>query len=112
MINIINDDNLIAGVNSLGRQEAIGATNGALHIISKNGNGLIDTFNTTEFTYVVGGDIDEVNYISGSEGKVKTIKQYNNDAVGGDYAVLITYYYGNATYPTKESKIVVSESTV
>lgn len=58
----------------------------------------------TQIDYVQVGDIDGVNYVTGSEGKAKTIREYNAENI---LISTTTISYGDATYPTRPTKIVV-----
>ena len=56
----------------------------------------------TELELVEAGDIDGVNYVTGSEGLYKTIIEKNED---GGVLKTTTLKYENSTYPTKVTSI-------
>ena len=60
----------------------------------------------TTISYVVAGDIDGVNYVSGSEGKPKIIREYF-DIAKTNLLTTTTLKYQNSTYPTKVTDIGV-----
>jgi hypothetical protein len=60
---------------------------------------------------VLAGDIG-ADYVSGSEGQIKTIKIYPTGAAGGSPAKLVTYKYSNATYPTFQTSVIETTITV
>ena len=57
-------------------------------------------------TYVQAGDIDGVNYVSGSEGKVKDIKEYE-DLAKTILITTTTMKYGDSAFPTQATEIRV-----
>ena len=60
----------------------------------------------TVFDYVRSADIDGINYVSGSEGKVKTIIEYAD--LDETYVVTTTTFkYAHVDLPTKVSSIEV-----
>lgn len=65
-----------------------------------------------KFVYVQTSDTGTTNYVTGSAGSVKSIKKYASNAVVGDPAIITTYKYEDAVYPTKVTTITESNSTV
>lgn len=61
----------------------------------------------TDFTYVQVGDIG-VDYVSGSEGSVKTITEYDNLEKTIVLSVQ-TAYYRDSNFPTKATEVVVTK---
>lgn len=61
----------------------------------------------TDLDYVVVGDVDGVNYVSGSEGQVKTIKEYLYDGATYTLKSTSTLYYSIVALPTKVTRIDV-----
>lgn len=57
-------------------------------------------------TWVHPADIDGVNYVTGSEGKAKTIVEYK-DVAGTLVLTTTTLKYEDATYPTNVTKVTV-----
>lgn len=60
----------------------------------------------TVFDYVRASDVDNVNYVSGSEGQVKTLIEYGD--LDESYIVTTTTFkYAYLDFPTKVSSIEV-----
>jgi len=60
----------------------------------------------TVFDYVRSADIDEINYVSGSEGQIKTLIEYSD--LDETYVVTTTTFkYAHVDFPTKVSSIEV-----
>ena len=62
-------------------------------------------------TIVQAADIG-ANYVAGSAGQYKTIKQYPTASASGDAAKLYTLRYTDATAPTKVTGLIESDTTV
>lgn len=112
---VLNDSQVIAYKDSNGKLNAVNGSNNAILTTS------IEAIPTSEaqlitrvITPVTASDVSEnpTLYVSGSAGMVKSIKEYASNASSGDSAVLYTYYYENATYPTFKTKEVASVTTV
>lgn len=105
----VTDQNVICAVDDNGNLIPLKANvDGSLIIDS---SATVVTNKHRVYTPVTAGDIG-ANYVSGSEGMIKTIKEYDAGAVGGSPAVLTTYKYQNATYPTFITDEVESATTV
>ena len=59
----------------------------------------------TSLTLVQAGDIDGVNYVAGSEGKVKVISEYE-DLAKTKLSNTATFLYGDAGFPTTATEII------
>ncbi len=70
-----------------------------------------DLYTTTELTYVHVADIG-TGYVTGSEGRVKTIKEFRTDYDTTNKAKLTTLTYTDATYPTKVTGIAISVADI
>jgi hypothetical protein len=66
---------------------------------------------TTEFTYVEFSDIGN-GYVSGSEGRVKSIKEHMTITQSDSLAKLTTMFYENSSFPTKPTKITVAKVAI
>ena len=64
-----------------------------------------DTSPVTTFTYVKAVDIG-LDYVSGSEGQVKTVVEYK-DYAKTQIVTTTTFKYQDSTLPTKVTEIVV-----
>ena len=105
----LNDSNIIVGIDSNNDYVPIKVNaDGALSVVSETS---VDALKHRVYTPVVVGDVG-ADYVSGSEGMIKTIKEYAIGAISGDPAILTTYKYQNATYPTFITDEVESETTV
>ena len=65
-----------------------------------------NTSPVTVFIYVENGDIDGVDYVTGSEGQLKTLIEYR-DLAKTSVVTTTTFKYQNANFPTKVTEIVV-----
>lgn len=75
-------------------------------------NPVIDANLDYIFTPIVAGDIDGVNYVSGSEGNTKTIKVFAYGASIGSPALLYQFYYGNSSDASFVTRITTISVTV
>ena len=106
---LIKDDNIVVGIDENNNYVPLRLNaDGSLNVVNTSS---ADNLKHRIYTPVVAGDIG-VNYVSGSEGMIKTIKEYAIGATSGDPAILTTYKYQNATYPTFITDEVESETTV
>ena len=65
-----------------------------------------NTSPVTVFIYVENGDVDGVDYVTGSEGQLKTLIEYR-DLAKTSVVTTTTFKYQNANFPTKVTEIVV-----
>lgn len=106
---LIKDDNIVVGIDENNNYVPLRLNvDGSLNVVNTSS---ADNLKHRIYTPVVVGDIG-ANYVSGSEGMIKSIKEYPNDAISGDPAILTTFKYQNATYPTFITDEVESETTV
>lgn len=107
---ILNDNNLI-GYFENGSYKQF--TN-PLSVKIQEGNDNIDLSNllTTIITYVKTSDIDEVNYVTGSENQIKSIMKYNNTLSTGQPSLLTTFFYQDSDVASSFTKAVQSESVI
>ena len=97
----LEDKNIIAGVNADGEIIPFETEDGLLPVKLVDGTTAsnLSTLKHRVYTPVVAGDIG-ADYASGSEGMIKSIKEYDMGATAGSPAILTTYKYQNTTYPT------------
>ena len=60
----------------------------------------------TVFIYVESGDVDGVDYVTGSEGQLKTLIEYR-DLAKSSVVTTTTFKYQNSNFPTKITEMVV-----
>ena len=67
-----------------------------------------------KLTYVQSSDITggTGNYVTGSNGAVKSILKYPSNGISGDYAFKIVYKYEDINNPTSVTTITESNSTI
>lgn len=70
--------------------------------------GADDLYTTTKISYVLTGDIDGVNYVTGCLGKTKSIKEYRTNYDTTNKAKLTTLKYEDLVNPTRPTTIIVS----
>ena len=58
------------------------------------------------FIYVESGDINGVDYVTGSEGQLKTLIEYR-DLAKASVVTTTTFKYQNSNFPTKVTEMVV-----
>ena len=105
----IKDENIVVGIDENNDYVPLKLNaDGSLNVNSVTST---DALKHRVYTPVAIGDIG-ANYVSGSEGMIKTIKEYAIGATSGDPAILTTFKYQNATYPTFITDEVESETTV
>lgn len=77
-------------------------------VVNKPSGELLAYINpVTEFTYVQAGDIG-VDYVSGSEGSLKTVIEYD-DLEKTRILSTQTAYYRDSNFPTKATEVVVTK---
>lgn len=111
----ISDHNLIALPDLInGAARVAGTDTNPIYVTLSNGlsgTGSISQFTTTIFTAVSTGDITPSAYVTGSQGNIKTVKEYNNGTSPGGYAVLTTFKYEdphNPNFPTYKQVTVTT----
>lgn len=105
----LSDANIIVGIDANNDYVPIKVnTDGTLNIVTSTS---VDALKHRVYTPVVVGDVG-ADYVSGSEGMIKTIKEYPIGASVGEPAILTTFKYQNATYPTFITDEIESETTV
>ncbi len=111
----INMENVIAYKSTDdGRIESATGNNGAINVsVLMQNPELIATNNlyTTIRTYVHNSDIG-ADYVTGSEGSLKTKKIYPADASVGYPAYIVTYKYKDSTFPNYCTEETESIGTV
>ena len=65
-----------------------------------------NTSPVTVFVYVESSDTGTIDYVSGSEGQVKTLIEYG-DLAKTSIVTTTTFKYQNSNFPTKVTEIVV-----
>lgn len=106
---ILTDENLIAVEAANGELVYVKGDFNAMNVRIIDGassSGSLGTFTERIFTPVTTGDIGTSGYVSGSLYNIKSIKEYETDAVAGSYAVITTFEYGlaaDANFVTKET---------
>lgn len=65
-----------------------------------------NTSPVTVFIYVESTDVNGVDYVTGSDGQVKTLTEYR-DYAKTSVVTTTTFKYQNSNFPTKVTEIVV-----
>lgn len=100
------------GVNQINAKYGMNKLNYNKFYFDHNGlpvlrTGQDDPHTTTDLTYVQLGDTGTPEYVAGSQGRVKTIKEYITDYNNSTKAKLSTFWYEDVSFPLNPTKIIV-----